>query len=62
MAYDAVGNVIPNLDLNHLRTIAPLSQLVEPYISEDGEEPALYVAARSQPSHCLHSANVGFLY
>jgi hypothetical protein len=60
--YDTVGNIIPNLDLNHLRTISSLSQLVEPDISRDSEEAALHVEARSQPPHCLHGANVGFLY
>src|SRR3979411_437990 len=58
---DAVGDAIPNLELNHLRTISPFSQLVEPNISQDSKEPAFHVAARSQPPHRLDGANVGFL-
>ena len=60
--HDVVGIAIAGFDLNHLRTIAAFSQLVEPDIFQDGEEPALDVAIRSQPPHGLHGADVGFLY
>jgi hypothetical protein len=49
----------PNLDLDNLRTISPLSQLVEPDISQDSEEPAfMLLPARNLPIPCIARTQV----
>jgi hypothetical protein len=56
--HDFVGNVVPNLHVNHLRIISYHSQLVEPDISQNGEEPAFRVTALSWSfSHRQHATD-----
>jgi hypothetical protein len=51
-----------DIELYDLGRGVPMSQLIEPNVSQDREQPTLYITARLQSSHPLDSTNARFLY
>jgi hypothetical protein len=51
-----------DIELYDLGRGVPMSQLIEPNVSQDREQPTLYITARLQSAHPLDRTNARFLY
>src|SRR6266576_5290042 len=57
-----IGLASVRIQFNNFRSGTPLPQLVQPDITQDGEQPALYVAVGGQSAKRPKSAQTGLLH
>ena len=57
-----VGRSTFRVDMDELRISFQFSQLVQPYVSQNPEEPTLNIAIRTEPVHRRNGAKISLLY